>query len=186
MCSLCVCVLWALFSWCILTYIVYFSNLHSISGDLWWSMGSVAGQSNPGSGPRRFTADRAVNYLLQWRRKITQRAHKFSAQQFKGQPLVHYSPAWPGAGPERLSTRTVLWFHIWMSWQNVFCQSHCSFFTCGLNLSQGVAEEKWKMSSESGAKNMSVVLDTVCRLLKDGRDEGLSLCFHTTVTSAMN
>lgn len=48
-------------------------------------------QSNPGSGPRRFTADRVVNYLLQWRSKITQRVHKFSAQQFKGQPLANCS-----------------------------------------------------------------------------------------------
>lgn len=35
----------ALFSWCLLTYIMYFSNLHSISKDLWWSTGSVAGHS---------------------------------------------------------------------------------------------------------------------------------------------
>ena len=53
-------------------------------------------QSNPCSGPRRFTADRAVNYQLQWwRSRITQRAYKFSAQQFKGQPSVNCSSAQP-------------------------------------------------------------------------------------------
>lgn len=53
-------------------------------------------QSNPGSGPRRFTVDRVVNYLLQWwRSKITQRVHKFSAQQFKGQPSANCNSAHP-------------------------------------------------------------------------------------------
>lgn len=38
-------------------------------------------QSNPGSGLRRFIADRVVNYPLPRRRfRITQRTHKFSAQ----------------------------------------------------------------------------------------------------------
>lgn len=38
-------------------------------------------QSNPGSGLRRFIVDRVVNYpLQQWRFRITQRTHKFSAQ----------------------------------------------------------------------------------------------------------
>ncbi|KAI9539187.1 Catenin alpha-1 [Dissostichus eleginoides] len=53
------------------------------------------GESNPGSGPRRSTADRAVNYLLQWRSKITPIAYKFSAQQFKGQPSANCSSAQP-------------------------------------------------------------------------------------------
>lgn len=52
-------------------------------------------QSNPGSGPRRSTADRAVNYLLQWRSKINPIAYKFSAQQFKGQPSANCSSAQP-------------------------------------------------------------------------------------------
>lgn len=52
-------------------------------------------QSDPGSGPRHFTADRVVNYLLQWRSKVTETAHKFSAQQFKGQPTANCCSAQP-------------------------------------------------------------------------------------------
>lgn len=47
-------------------------------------------ESNPNSGSGRLTADRLVNYLLQWTSKITQRSHKFSAQQFKGHLLANY------------------------------------------------------------------------------------------------
>lgn len=56
-------------------------------------------QSNPGSGPGRFMADRAVNFLLRWRGEIAQRAHKFSAQQFKGQPPANYSSGPPTSNP---------------------------------------------------------------------------------------
>lgn len=90
MCLLCACyvrTVWALFSWCILTYIVYFSNLHSIRGDLWWSVGCVVGQSNPGTGPRRFTADRVVNYLLQWRSKNHQRKPQILSSAVQGSAL---------------------------------------------------------------------------------------------------
>lgn len=64
-----------------------FSNLHSISADLWWSMASVAGHTLiPATGSWGFTADRVVNYLLQWWWiRIDQRTQNFSAQQFKGQ-----------------------------------------------------------------------------------------------------
>lgn len=52
-------------------------------------------QSNPGFGSRRLTADRVVNYRLCWRCKITHGAHKFSAQQFKGQHTAKCSSASP-------------------------------------------------------------------------------------------
>lgn len=123
---LAMCAQWALFSWCILTYIVYFSNLHSIREDLWWSVGCVVGQSNPSTSSRRFTADRVVNYLLQWRSKITRGDHKFSAQQFKGQPSVHYSPVQertcmfksPTTSISRLYCFVMPYFMHWQSWVN--------------------------------------------------------------------